>query len=88
MQSRQLLAGIPERAEVRREGDAGQVFGQVCAVLLAVVGGVEKAVDVVPDVVLGDLQGGILLAELLQAPVGDVVDAPVAGHVLQALIAA
>lgn len=86
VQGRRLLVGISKRAEIWREGDAGQASDQVCAVFFAVVWGAQQAVDVLPDDALGDLEGMILLAELLQKPVGVVVDAPVAGHVLQTLI--
>ena len=55
MQGSQLRAGISKRAEVRCKGNTGQVFGQVCVVLFPVVGGVKNSVDIVPDIVLGDL---------------------------------
>ena len=80
VQRGQTLAGAAEGIEVRREGDARQVFRQIRAVLFAVIGRVQQAVNVVPDIVLRDALLGIAIAELRQSPVGEVVDAAVTGH--------
>ena len=86
VQGRQGRARDAERAEVGGERDARQVLAQVRLESLPVVRSVQQAVDVVPDVVLRDPQVRVLCTELLRTPVGDVVDAPVAGDGIQAAV--
>ena len=44
----------------------GRSLAQVRLESLSVVGGMQQTVDVAPDVVLRDVQGRVLRAELLQ----------------------
>ena len=71
----QGLPGLGEGLEIRRQRNAGEGLGQIVGEAGAKIRGVQHAVDVIKDGVLGD--GGILIvgAESGQGGVGDVVDA-------------
>ena len=68
-------AGCGEGAEVGGEGDAGQLAFEVGLVAFAVDGVMEKAIDVVEDVPLGDGVVAVVGAEAVEGPVGDVLAA-------------
>ena len=60
------------RGRAADEGDAGEFALEVGGVALAVLGMMQHGIDVVEDVPLGDVGVGVVGAELVQRPVGDV----------------
>jgi hypothetical protein len=71
----QLLARLGEGAELGSKRNPRQLALEVVGILLAVVGMVQQAIDVVEDVPLVDLLVLVVVAELLQRPIGDVLAA-------------
>jgi len=59
----ELAPRFGEGAEIRRKGDARQVFGQVVAVALPIGGGMQQAVGVVEDVLFADAVVFVVQAE-------------------------
>ena len=84
MQGCQRCTCLPKGPEIGGKGDTRQILAQICPIPRPVDRGVQQTIEVVPDVVLRNVESWILTAELLQAPVCDVVDTPVAGHGFQA----
>ena len=71
----EFVAGFGEGVEFGGEGNPRQLALEVVGVLLPVAGMVQQAIDVVKDVPLVDLLVLVVLAELLQHPIGDVLAA-------------
>ena len=78
----QLLAGRGEGPEVGGQRDPRQFAFQVLGEPLAVARMVQDAVDVIEDVPLGDFLVAVVLAEVLQGPIGDVLAAVAAVFVV------
>ena len=72
MEVHQLATSRPKRLEVVSVRDARQIALQILPVVHPPVRRVHDAVEVLPDVVLGDL-GAVCGLELLQRPIADVV---------------